>query len=312
MTAVLPTSEVGDLGPVGRRFPIVPREGNGGWTLVGVVAILAFLAALAAGTAALVASSSAQWRSALTEEATIQVRPVAGRDEDADVEKAAALARATPGIRSAEPLARADAERLLEPWLGAGLDLSELPVPRLVVIKLDPAARAELPRLALRLKIDVPGASLDDHSAWLARLSKVTTGIVLSAIVAVLLVLLASAGAIAFATRGVVAGHRDVVEVLHFVGAGPGFVAGLFARRFSRLGFLGGLIGSLAAVVLLVMAVRLSVGGADAPGSRNMLVGTLAIGPSTYLAVALVALADGIVAGVVAAATVKRFLKKAA
>lgn len=297
MSVVLPArTDPGALGPVGQRFPVVPHDGASGWPLVAVIAILAFLAAVAAGSAALVATSAAQWRAALTQEATIQVRPIAGRDEEADVARAAFLARETPGVRAAEPLSRQDAERLLEPWLGAGLDLSELPVPRIVVLRLDPGAHPDLPRLALRLKIDVPGASLDDHGAWLARLSTVTTGIVLAALAAVLLVLLASAGAIAFATRGVVAGQRDVIEVLHFVGAGRGYVARLFARRFARLGLVGGLIGSLAAAMLLAVAVRLSDGA-------------VAIGPSAYAAIALIALADGAVAGLVAAATVKRFLK---
>ena len=297
MSVVLPPrADSGLLGPIGQRFPVVPHDGASGWPLVAVIAILAFLAAFAAGSAVLVATSSAQWRAALTQEATIQVRPIAGRDEEADVARAAFLARETPGVRAVEPLSRQDAERLLEPWLGAGLDLSELPVPRIVVLKLDPGARPDLPRLALRLKIDVPGASLDDHGAWLARLSTVTTGIVVAALAAVALVLLASAGAIAFATRGVVAGQRDVIEVLHFVGAGRGYVARLFARRFARLGLVGGLIGSLAAAVLLAVATWLSGG-------------TISIGPSAYAAIGLIALADGAVAGLVAAATVKRFLK---
>ena len=313
MSALRPTPLDRDaLGPVGKRFPIVPPEA-GGATLVAVIAALAFLAALAAGTAALVATSSAQWRESLLGEATVQIRPIAGRDEEADVARVVALARAIPGIREAEPLSRPEAERLLEPWLGAGLDLSELPVPRLVILKIDPASRPDLPRLALRLKIDVPGASLDDHAAWLARLSTVTTSVVLLALGAVLLVLLASAGAIAFATRGVVAGHRDVVEVLHLVGAGPGFVARLFAWRFARLGLVGGLIGSLAAACLLAFAARFAIGPAmqGSLGEADIFAGALAMGPATYAAIACVALADGAVAGLVTAATVKRFLKTA-
>ena len=311
MSATLPPRiDAAPLGPVGRRFPVVPQERGGDMALVAVIAILAFLAALAAGTAALVAASSAEWRSALTDEATIQVRPIAGRDEEADIGRTVALARATPGVRAAEPLPRQDAERLLEPWLGAGLDLSDLPVPRLVTLRLDPAERPDLSRLALRLKIDVPGASVDDHAAWLSRLRRVTTGVVLGAFGMVVLVLLASAGAVAFATRGVVAGHRDVVEVLHFVGATPGFVARLFARRFARLGLIGGAIGCLAAALLLTLAAILT---AEAPGGPPGLFGSgLAIGPSVYGAMLLLVVADGAVAGLVTAWMVKRFLKTTA
>lgn len=300
---------VDGLGPPRRPFPIVPADPGGGWTLIAVIAALAFLAALAIGTAALVTTGSATWRAALMGEATVQLRPIAGRDENSDVERIVALARATQGVRSVEALSRADAERLLEPWLGTGLDLSELPVPRLVILGLDPDARPDLAGLAVRLKIDVPGASLDDHSAWLGRLSDVTTGVVLAALAVVLLVLLASAGAIAFATRGIVAGHRDVVEVLHFVGAGRGFIARLFAWRFAGLGLIGGAIGSFVAAIVLFAATHVFVGGE----ATTQIVATraFAMGPTTYAAMALVALADGAVAGFVTAATVKRFLKEA-
>lgn len=295
---------VSDLGPVGRRFPIVPDDGGGGATLVAVMAVLAFLAALAAGSAALVAAGSSQWREALSREATIQIRPRAGRDAEADLGRAVALARTTPGIRSAEPVSRTESLRLLEPWLGAGLDLADLPVPRLVVLTLGRDPRPDLTQLTSRLKAELPGASLDDHSAWSTRLVEVSATVIALALAMVLLVLAASAGAVAFATRGVVAGHRDIVEVLHYVGAGHGFVARLFARRFAKLGLIGGLIGTAAAAGLFALAAGLSTSR-----DNDGLLGLLVVGGWTYAAILAIALAYGAVAGLVAGATVKRFLK---
>src|SRR5919202_4188252 len=130
-----------------RDAPLVPVHSAENRALVAVIAILAFLAALCACVAELVATASAQWQGALGREMTIQVRPVSQRDIEADVARAAELARRAAGVASAEVLPKAEAERLLEPWLGAGLDLSDLPVPRLVVVKLDPAVPLELSEL---------------------------------------------------------------------------------------------------------------------------------------------------------------------
>src|SRR5918995_3463693 len=109
--------------------PLVPVQSAASRALVGVIAILTFLAALCAGGAELVASHSAQWRSSVGREATVQVRQRPQRDIETDLLRVADLSRRTPGIRAAEIPSRAEAERTLEPWLGKGLDLGDLPVP---------------------------------------------------------------------------------------------------------------------------------------------------------------------------------------
>ncbi len=63
--------------PLGRNQPLVPAASIAGRALVTVIAIMTFLAGLTAGTAQLVADASAGWRSSVSREVTIQVRPVA-------------------------------------------------------------------------------------------------------------------------------------------------------------------------------------------------------------------------------------------
>src|SRR5829696_6510535 len=126
-----------------RNAALVPLDSSEGRALVGVIAILAFLAALCACAAQLVAAASAQWRSSIAQEMTIQVRPLAGRNMETDVARAVDLAKASAGIADARAMPKGEAERLLEPWLGSGLDLTDIPVPHLIVLKLDPAARVD-------------------------------------------------------------------------------------------------------------------------------------------------------------------------
>src|SRR5918911_1707810 len=68
-------------------------------------------------SAELVGAASAEWQSSVGREMTIQVRPTSGRDVEADVARVAAIARGAPGVAGAEPMGKAEAERLLEPWL---------------------------------------------------------------------------------------------------------------------------------------------------------------------------------------------------
>jgi cell division transport system permease protein len=296
---------------LGRNAPLVPVDSAESRALVGVIAILAFLAALCACAAELVGAASAQWQSSVGREMTIQVRPVSGRDVETDVARVAGLAGSAAGVASAEAMDKAEAERLLEPWLGSGLDLSGLPVPRLIVLRLDPAAPVDVEALRRRIA-EVPSATLDDHGLWLARLSTMARAVVGAAVAIVILVFVATGLAVAFATRGAVAGNREVVDVLHFVGADDAFIAREFQRRFFRLGLKGGVIGGGAALVL-VTACGLLLSAWRGSATRDQieaLFGAFALGWQGYASVVAVAGIASFMTGVVTRLTVRRILRR--
>src|SRR4051812_29120353 len=136
--------------------PLVPRSTIGGRALVAVIAIMTFLAALTTGAVVLVVGAANEWQSDVAREMTIQIRPVSGRDIDADVAKAAAIARAAPGVAEIRPYSRSESARLLEPWLGSGLMLEDLPVPRVIVVKLDGGRQLDVDTLRAALTRDIP------------------------------------------------------------------------------------------------------------------------------------------------------------
>jgi cell division transport system permease protein len=288
----------------------VPVDSAGGRALAAVIAILTFLAALCAGGAELVAASSAEWRSAVAREVTIQIRPTAQRNIEADIGRAVALARATPGIERAEPFSKAESERLLEPWLGQGLDFSDLPVPRLIVLSLARDVTPDLSGLRQRLGREIPGASLDDHALWLTRLSTMANTVIVIGATLVCLVLAAAALAVTFATRGAMAGNREVVDVLHFVGANDAYIAREFQRRFFKLGLRGSAVGAGAALLLMgVLGVFAASWRASPAGDQiEALFGSFSIGLRGYGIIILIALAVSVITGSVSRATVRRFL----
>lgn len=293
-----------------RNAPLVPVDSAGGQALAAVIAILAFLAALCAGGAELVAASSAQWRSEIAREVTIQIRPNAQRSIDADVARAVALARQTPGVEQAQAFSKEEAERLLEPWLGTGLDFNDLPVPRLIVIKLQEDTRPDFSALKQALQNEVPGASLDDHALWVSRLSTMANTIIGIGVFLVTLVLAAAGLAVIFATRGAMAGNREVVDVLHFVGANDDFIAKEFQRRFFKLGLRGSTAGAGGALFLTILLglVTRSWRASPAGDQIEALFGSFSISWRGYVLVVLIALLVAVIAGIVSRLTVRRFL----
>ena len=133
--------------------PLLPPEDARDGALVFVVAVLCFLACLAA-VAALGANRAANgWRTQLIGSATVIVRPSANETADAAAERAAeALSAIRPGVTEAAVLEKEKAEALLAPWLGSGDVLEDLPVPRLVSVDLDPKAPASVAVMDKALK----------------------------------------------------------------------------------------------------------------------------------------------------------------
>ena len=69
-----------------------------GRALVAVVAIMTFLASLTTGAVMLVRAAANEWQAEVAREVTIQVRPAAGRDIEADIAKAPPLPARRPGV----------------------------------------------------------------------------------------------------------------------------------------------------------------------------------------------------------------------
>jgi cell division transport system permease protein len=272
--------------------PIVPRASISGRALVAVVAIMTFLASITTGTVFLVSASAAEWQSEVAREITVQVRPQAGRDLDRDVTAAAEAMRTQPGIVQVKPFSKDDSAKLLEPWLGSGLSIEQLPVPRVVVARVQPGTALDLAGLRRAVTQVAPSASVDDHRAWIERMRSMTGATVFAGIGILVLVIAATIISVSFATRGAMAANRPIVEVLHFVGAGDSYIANRFLRHFLRLGLEGGLIGGGAAMLAFGFSESIAgwFSGTPVGDQFAALLGTFSLPPSGYRALALQAL----------------------
>jgi cell division transport system permease protein len=263
----------------------VPRASISGRALVAVVAIMTFLASITTGAVLLVSASATEWQSDVASEITIQVRPVAGRDIERDVTAVASAMRAEPGILDVRPYTREESSKLLEPWLGSGLSLDDLPVPRMIVARAAPGTRLDLDGLRGRVTQVAPSASVDDHRAWINRMRSMTNATVFAGIGVLALVIIATIISVSFATRGAMAANRPIVEVLHFVGASDRYIANRFLRHFLRLGFEGGAIGCVAAMLMFGFSESIATWFSGTPVGDQFaaLLGTFSLRPSGYL-----------------------------
>jgi cell division transport system permease protein len=293
-----------------RPSQIVPEGTVSGNALTIVIAIMSFLACLTLGAVTLVRDASRDWQVDILREITIQVRPLDGVDTNREAAKAAEIAESFRGVASAQVLDNAENARLLEPWLGAGLELDDLPIPRLIVVRLSNPSGVDLADLANRLRAEVRGASLDDHRLWTERLQTMANVTVVIGAAILALVFVATVLSVVFATRGAMASNRDVVSVLHFVGAEDGYIAREFQRHFLMLGLKGGLTGAAGASILFaflsfIIAPSMTLAETDQVAA---LFGRFNVGPIGYFGALGIAFLIAVMTAVTSRLTVYRYL----
>ena len=232
------------------RPGLLPRDAAGETWLAAVIAVLCFMACLAAVGAVAADRAAHGWARQLRAEATVQVRPRVGETGPAAAGRAAETLASVDGVEEAVAMYRKAAEELLRPWLGEAV-LPDLPLPFLVTVRLDPEAPASAVVLSRALAEAGLDASVDDHSLWRGEVEKSAGLITALAIAAFLLIAGAAGAAIVYATRAGMKAQAAVIETLSLSGATESGVAWLFQRRFGLLAAGSGLVGAGSAALLI-------------------------------------------------------------
>lgn len=263
------------MGILDRRSDLPLKGDASSLYLPWLIAPMVFLSAVALAGAFILSGLIGRWDRDVSGTLTVEVAAAPGDAAEAAeptrkrVEQVLKLLNATPGIASAHALSQEQLIALMAPWLGSSDVLKDLPLPALIDVTLKPDFETvvNIDALAQRIAKTVPGASLDDHRRWLDRLIGLSRSIEWLAVGIVSLIGTVTAATTYYATRTGMAIHREVIEVLHVIGAADAYIAQQFAHRAFILGLKGGLLG---------LALTLPILGAIAFGAHKMQGGFLA------------------------------------
>ncbi|MDX2202363.1 MAG: ABC transporter permease [Hyphomicrobiaceae bacterium] len=273
--------------------PIVPAGSVTGRSLTLVITIMCFLACLTAGSVYMMNQSASAWLRDIASEVTVQVEARERSDVDKVAADVARFLQQQPGIARARAMSGDDSASLLEPWLGQTDILKALPVPRLVAVEIDRSAPLDIEALRASLNRQFKGVTLDDHRRWQQQIRTITRSFALGGLAILLLVGAATTAIIVSATKSAMASNRDIVEVLHFVGATDRFIAREFERHFLRLGVRAGIVGAIwATLVFLTMPTVMEIlgGGSVTIGEIRRLIGIATLDVQGYILLGIVVL----------------------
>jgi len=271
---------------------IVPPGSVTGRSLTLVISIMCFLACLTAGAVFMIHQSAEAWLKDIASEVTVQVEPPDTGDAEKMVTDVSGFLGRERGISGVRVLSVDESAQLLEPWLGNIDALKQLPVPRLIALELDRSSPPDLDAVRASLLGQFPqGVTLDDHRGWQRQIRTVTHGFALGGLGILLLVASATTAVIVSATRSALSSNREIVEVLHFVGATDRFIAREFEKHFLTLGIRAGLVGALCAMatfLVLPTVLGLVGGGAVTLAEIQRLIGAGALDIQGYVLLGIV------------------------
>jgi cell division transport system permease protein len=285
---------------------LIPDSDGAGRFLPWVVAVMVFFAALAGAAGLALHQATGTWRNDLANTITIEVPPGQnGQAKDrALVATVVAALRQTDGIALVRPLGVGEIAKLLQPWLGSGGLIEDLPLPHLIDVRFSPDGPADLALLAKRLAGIGDGIRIDDHQLWLGKLIRLSQSLQWMMLACLAMICFATCAVVIFGTRAAFTAHLEVVKLLHVMGAQDGYIARLFLWRAMTMGLKGGLIGLAVTAMALYALSRLA---ADLEGP---LFGNMSLTPLGLLALAVLPLVAALLTALTARHTVLRELSR--
>ena len=220
--------------------------------------LMVFIGTLLCGSGLFVYNSLNRWQQGVSESLTVQINTYdeAGNfREDAipvDVEKTLSILRTTPGVKEATVLNDIQMSDLMAPWIGADVNISDLPLPKLIDVAIDPDTPPFLERLKMDLSIQVPNASIDSHRIWLTQLVRLSYKILQIIAVVLLLLLFTVVFTVAYTTRASLKIQEPVIRLVHMMGAKDLYITNQYAWRTLKRAFIGGFIGFILASPILL------------------------------------------------------------
>lgn len=210
-----------------------------------IVGLMVYVGTLCFVFTLFILSATHLWEDQLRTQLTLEISPSQNTPSSALQAQVLQVLNRTPGVQQASAVPKKEVETLLQSLVGTTLpiDLQSLPV--LVEVSLNGKEALDVPMLEARLKTISPQIQLVDHRSWQVQVSSLINASVILASTLTFLVLLAALITTTFATRTSLLIHRQVIEVLHLIGATNKYIARQFQIHALKQGLVASAIGAM-------------------------------------------------------------------
>ncbi|MBP5697942.1 MAG: hypothetical protein J6W96_00250 [Alphaproteobacteria bacterium] len=192
---------------------------------------------------------------------TVQLLPLPDHEaSQKDLSNVVSFLERYQDVTEVTVLDKDDLHALLRPWLGNNVDIDLLPIPKLLDVKIDNARNFDYKELGVRLSEISPQASINDHNLWLARLLRFINSLKMLAVTVLIMVAVAVMAAIIYAVKTGLNVHREIIGILHIMGATDEYIAMNYVKQISQMTMLAGIIGTVLAVPAIMLVGNMAKG----------------------------------------------------
>ena len=296
---------------VPRKQELQLKSENTSLFLQIIISIAVFIFAITLSGVLAVDSMILSWNRSILGSITIQIIPSQNLNKEkafaetkAHEEKVVDFLKSVNGVIKVTPLNDKQLEELLAPWLGDDVKIEELPVPRLIDVKVENNFAPDFTQLSQDLATVSPLASLDNHKLWLNKLIAFAGGLKMIATTILLLVALITSGAIFYTTKMSLGLQHNVIEILHIIGAKDTYIGQQYAKHMGFMGFIGGLCGIIFAIPAIFFIGNL------ASAIEGGIISETSLSIFDWIAIISLPIFSSLIAVLTAYYTVKQTLKK--
>lgn len=279
-------------------------EGRGTPAMTWIMAIMLFLTVLAVALGLGTVNAARALDRELAGRLTVQVVEA---DAGKRAQQSAAVMRTLdrmPAVARATEVDRDKLDALLEPWLGDIGGDADVPIPTLIDVDLVSPGEDAFRHVVTGVRAVTPNARVDSQARWLAPVAQFMRTLIAGAGALVLLMIAATVAVVLLAARTGLEAHRDTIAILHMLGSTDLQVARLFQRRIA----LDTLIGGIAGTILAMIAIWFLTAQAGQLGSQ--LVSGGALNQRDWLILAALPILFALIAALAARAAVMLRLRR--
>lgn len=163
------------------------------------------------------------------------------------------LLKNVPGINSFRVASRAETIKALEPWFGDSDNIKDLPLSTLIYVQLEPGRSFDVLSLQKRLSEQFHNIHVEDHHNWKKGIFNLAYAVQVISFLIVTLIFIAIITMISYMTKASLIIHRDIVDILHLIGAKNAYIAKQYQSHTLRVALKGSFIGILLTGLTLLL-----------------------------------------------------------
>jgi len=238
-----------------------------------ITAFMVFMACLVFAVSLVGSKVAEGWRQRVSNSVTIQLLPdPRAKNQETEMEdrikSVSSVLKSMPGVGSYSVMSLKETRELLAPWLGELVTSDRLGIalPRLITLEA-PGDVALSPHLLRReLSRYTSFVSVRTYEEWASDFIE-SLGAAQKLLGIIIFFILATTGlTIAYATKEGLNANKNVIEIMHMVGAEDSYIINQFSSHVTKMAAIGGMVGYLLSLVSLsfIGRVALNLEGAEA------------------------------------------------